>query len=110
MLGNKIFVLNSEKAIISGNKAATIEKYKKRRDIGGTALKGPYHSKDTEKILKRAIRGMLPDYSRRKGKEAWKRIKCFNDIPKEYEKEKLIKLKIKPTAKHIALKELKAKL
>jgi len=108
--GAKVFVVNSENAIITGNKKVAIEKWKERRAKGGSALKGPYHSKDSEKILKRAIRGMLPDYRLGRGRDAWKRIRCFNDVPEEYKEEELVKLKTKTLIKHINLKELKKKL
>ena len=62
LLGNEISVLNSEKVIITGDKANIMERFKMFRDIGGDRFQGPYPSKDTEKIMKRAIRRMLPDY------------------------------------------------
>ena len=108
--GSKVLIVSSEKAIVTGNKASAVSKWKERRAKGGSALKGPYHSKDTEKILKRAIRGMLPDYRLGRGREAWKRILCFNGVPEEYKNEKFVKLKEKPSAKHISLEELKKKL
>lgn len=108
--GNKVIIVNSEKAIVTGNKNSNTAKWKERRAKGGSALKGPYHSKDTEKILKRAIRGMLPDYRLGRGRQAWKKIICFNQIPEEYKNEKLTKLKEKTSAKHISLTELKKKL
>jgi len=108
--GAKVFILNSEKAIITGNKENTIVKWKERRAKGGSALKGPFHSKDSEKILKRAIRGMLPNYRLGRGRDAWKRIKCYIGIPAEYKEEKLVQLKTKTSAKHIGLEELKRKL
>jgi large subunit ribosomal protein L13 len=108
--GNKVFVLNSAQGIISGNKKDIIEKWRRRRAMGGSALKGPYHSKDPEKILKRTIRGMLPNYRSGRGRVAWKNIKCHNEVPEEYSKEKITTLKIRLPKKYIQLKELKEKL
>ncbi len=108
--GRDVAVVNSEKAIISGNKMTTIARFKRRRAFGGTALKGPFHSKDTEKILKRCIRGMLPNFRRGRGREAWKKIKCYNGVPKEFSKEKLIKIKVRTPLKRIDLKELKQRM
>jgi len=110
LLGNEIIVLNSEKAVISGNKVPSLTKYRTRRQMGGSSLKGPKISKDTEKILKRCIRGMLPDHRTGRGKQAWKKIKCYNGIPAEYKEAKAIKITKKLPTKHITLKELKAKL
>ncbi len=110
LAGSKLFVLNSEKAIISGNKQMILEKYKERRALGGISLRGPFHSKDCEKIMKRAIRGMLPDYRLGRGREAWKRIRCFNGVPAEYQKEKLTKIETGAIAKKMPLEELKRKM
>lgn len=110
LLGKRVFVLNCEKAVISGAKKSVVEEQKERRALGGSAMKGPFYSKDTEKIMKRAVRGMLPDFRRGRGKEAWRRIRCFNGIPEEYSKEKLVKIKTHAPVRHITLKELKEKL
>jgi len=107
---NKVFVVNAKKAIISGNKENAIAKWKKRRAMGGSALKGPYHSKDPEKILKRTIRGMLPNYKVGRGREAWKRIRCYNKVPEEYKDQELKSIKRKLPTKYITLKELGEKL
>lgn len=110
LLGNKIFILNCEKSLITGRKENAVAKWKSRRAKGGSAHKGPYHSKDTEKIVKRAIRGMLPNYRSGRGKEAWSRIRCYNGVPKEYEKENIKSLKRGLSRRYIKLKELKEKL
>lgn len=108
--GKEIIILNSEKAIITGNKTTAIARIKLFRDMGGSALRGPFVSKEPFKILKRSIRGMLPDYRRGRGREAWKRIKCYDDIPEEYKNEKVTKVSEKKLfVKHISLKELKEK-
>jgi large subunit ribosomal protein L13 len=110
LLGNEIAILNSEKAIISGRKVDVIEDYKERRTLNHmNPEKGPFFSKSTEKILKRAIRGMLPDFRRGRGKEAWRRVRCYNGIPEEFKKEKIINLKLKEPRTSITLKELKEK-
>ena len=110
ILGKEVAVINSEKAVISGNKEDTIAKYKRLRRMGGDALKGPYHSLDAEKRLKRMIRSMLPDYKTGRGREAWKRVRCYIGVPAELKSLKPIKLNLRTPAKHITLKELKEKL
>ena len=74
--GNKIVVVNCEKAVITGNKKNIIEKYSNLRKKGGYSLKGPKYIKIPYQMLKRGIRGMLPDHRGGIGKEAFKRIKC----------------------------------
>ena len=105
--GVKVFVLNCENAIISGNKPNTLRRYREKMQKGGTALKGPYHSKEPEKIMKRAVRGMFRDHRNGRGKEAFRRVLCFNQTPEEYKKEKMISLKKRTLRKSIELKELK---
>lgn len=104
--GNKVSVVNCEKAILSGNKKMLIEKYKKLRNKGGSAQKGPYFPRSSEKILKRIIRGMLPNYRKGRGKEALKRVKCYLGAPKEFENEKTIKTGKLKKEPYIELKEL----
>jgi len=108
--GDEVAVINSEKAIISGNKETTIARAKEVRAKGGSALKGPHHSKDPEKRLKRSIRGMLPDYRNGRGRDAWKKIRCYNGIPEEFKDAKTVKLNFRTPVKNMTLSELKEKL
>lgn len=101
--GKEIIILNSEKIIISGNKQKILKDFLEKKARGGSSQKGPYISAVAYMIVKRTIRGMLPKNAR--GREALKRIKCYNDIPKEFENEKKIKAKIKDL-EHINLGEL----
>jgi large subunit ribosomal protein L13 len=104
--GKEIIILNSEKVIITGNRNNIIKKYIKLKGLGGTAQKGPYYSRVAFMILKRAIRGMLPDHRLGIGKQAFSRIKCYNGIPKEYEGQKLIKFPGTKNNKFIEVKEV----
>ncbi len=107
LLGKEVAILNAEKAIISGNKETNIAKIKLRRSINSMKpRKGPFFSKDPEKIMKRAIRGMLPDWRNGRGKEALKRIKCYVGIPAEFAKEKLMKVKTNKPAKTMTVQQL----
>ena len=83
MLGEKIEVINCEKAVISGKKEAIMEKYKKARDRGAP-LKGPYFPRMPDRFVRRIIRGMLP-YKQPKGAQAFKRVMCYSGIPKKFE-------------------------
>lgn len=105
--GNEVIVINSEKAIISGNKHNILEKYRILRVKGGTAMKGPFISKSNEKLLKRTIRGMLPDYRLGRGREAWKRIRCYEGVPEQYQKQKIMNIKMRSfPIKMIKLKDI----
>lgn len=110
LLGNEIFVLNSEKAFISGNPVMNVADFKFQRALNTIKpTKGPFFSRSTERIMKRAIRGMLPDYRKGRGREAWKRIKCYNGIPEEFKNEKLIKLEAQKPKKVMTINELSKK-
>ena len=89
--GKNIVILHSERAIITGRKKFTVERYQIRKKRGGSSQKGPHLSRDPSRILKRAIRGMLPDYRKGRGREAFKRIMCYKGIPEKYKEAKTIK-------------------
>ena len=89
--GENVAIINSEKAIISGKKPAIKEHYKKKREVG-TYRKGPFFPRTAERIVKRSIRGMIP-YQKPHGRAAFKRLKCYTGIPKEFEGEKFEKIK-----------------
>lgn len=88
--GEEIIVLNCEQIIITGNKKNIKENFEIKRSRVGSSQKGPKHSKISEKIVKRTIRGMLPDHRKGRGKIAYKRIKCYSGIPKEFQESKKI--------------------
>jgi large subunit ribosomal protein L13 len=79
----KVLVFNCNEMIIIGKPESTIAHYKEKRDLGGSALKGPFFPRSPEMIVRRTIRGMIP-YKNVRGREAFKRIKCYNGITNEY--------------------------
>ena len=88
--GEEIIIVNSEQVIITGNKKNIKKNFEVKRSRVGSSQKGPKLSKTSEMILKRTIRGMLPDHRKGKGKEAFRRIKCYIGIPKEFQEVKKI--------------------
>ena len=56
----------------------------------GSGQKGPKHIKKSDMMVKRVIRGMLPNYRDGRGMNAFRRIKCYTGIPKEFESSKKI--------------------
>lgn len=104
--GYEVDVINAEKALISGSQADIIGKRKHLRGMGGAGLKGPKHSKMTDRMLKRMIRGMLP-WDRTKGMEAWKRLKCYNsNLSNKEEFKNAIKLNHEKPYKYMTLEEI----
>ncbi len=81
LLGEEVRVVNTEKAIITGNKAQVFEKFKSLREKG-EPFHGPFYPTKCEAIMKRIIRGMLP-HKKTRGREALKRVKCYNKVPFE---------------------------
>lgn len=91
--GEEIAIINCSEVIITGNKNSIKEDFRKKRSRVGSSQKGPKHHRKTEKIVKRTIRGMLPNYREGRGREAWKRIKCYDKIPRELEGKNLVEIK-----------------
>jgi large subunit ribosomal protein L13 len=89
LLGKEIAIVNSEKIVISGKPKSIIGEYKDVRQKGGSALKGPFFPKKSERIVKRTIKGMLP-YKKGRGAEALKKIKCYDGVPGEFKDSKKI--------------------
>ena len=108
--GNEVIIINSEKTIMTGNKKDTIAKYSSVRKKGGHSQKGPKLSNVPHRILKRAIRGMLPDHRKGQGKETLKRIKCYDGMPEEFKEEKMMKVNAPKKLKFMELKELASKI
>jgi len=108
--GNEVIIVNSEKAIMSGNKADVLAKYKKLRAKGGFSQKGPRILKAPDRILKRGVRGMLPDFRGGQGRIAFKKVRCYEGVPAEFEKKEMIKMKVQMPKKYIQLKELSERL
>ena len=79
--GEKIAVVNAEKAIISGKKKSKVREAKEFLEVGHPG-KGPMHPRRPDRILRRTIRGMLP-YKQPKGKQAYKRLRVFIGVPEE---------------------------
>lgn len=85
--GEDIIVVNAEKALITGSRSDIFDEFEWRRDVG-SQRKGPYYPRTPDRILKRAVRGMLP-HKRPRGMAALKKLKVFIALPEEYADKKL---------------------
>ena len=103
--GDDVAILNSEELIISGDINFTRGEFHKRRSRVGHGQRGPKLSKTVIGIVKRTIRGMVPDYREGRGRVAFKRIKCYIGIPKEFENKKTIKFERENPIKFAKVKE-----
>ncbi|OYT31536.1 MAG: 50S ribosomal protein L13 [Thermofilum sp. ex4484_79] len=84
--GDKIVVVNAEKAIVTGRKREIIERYKRRlrwRTYYNPEKRGPKIPKRPDRVFKRTVRGMLP-YKKEKGRTALKNLKVYIGVPEEY--------------------------
>lgn len=82
--GKEIIILNSEKVVLTGKKSFIISTYKERIKTIRGRHKGPFWPRRPDAIVRRAIKRMLP-YKKARGAEAFKRVKTFIGIPKEFE-------------------------
>jgi len=109
LMGEDVIIVNSEKAVFSGSKKDVFERFKRKIKMGNV-FKGPFISRTPDRIIRRSIRGML-DYKRYRGKEAYRKIKCFNNIPEQYQKESLetiekANISKLPNLKYVTVKEI----
>ena len=83
--GNKVVVLNAEKAVISGRRGNIVEEAKRRlrtRTLG-TQIHAPVHQRRPDLYLRRVVRGMLP-WDKPRGRAAYHRVWVFMGIPDEF--------------------------
>ncbi|MFW5846640.1 MAG: 50S ribosomal protein L13 [Nanoarchaeota archaeon] len=105
--GEEIAIVNADEVIITGNRKVIEEDINKQRSKIGSGQKGPKISRESEKIMKRAVRGMLPNHREGRGKQALKKIKCYKKVPEELKNEKQISLKKENKLKSIQLHNLR---
>jgi len=105
LLGKEVIIVNVDKVIVVGKRANILSKYIRLMNIGGSSLKGPVIKKSPDRILKRAIRGMLP-HKLGRGREAFKKIRCYNEVPEVLKESKKIRAGKEKRGKFISLKEL----
>jgi len=76
--GERIAVVNAERAVITGSEEQLTQKYLDRRERGSD--RGPYYPKRPDRIFKRSIRGMLP-YKRPRGRKALESVRVYVGNP-----------------------------
>ena len=104
--GEEIIILNCNEVVITGNRENIKENFEAKRKRVGSAQKGPKHSRNSERIVKRVIRGMLDRKGR--GRAAYKKIKCYAETPAEFQNAKkiIVEKRKKSLNKFIQVKEL----
>ena len=90
--GRYVDIINCEEILISGDKKSFVDKVLRKRRMGrGSYMKGPKYIRQEDRLVKRMIRGMLPR-DRKRGQEAFKRLKCYIGSG-DFNKEELKKAK-----------------
>jgi large subunit ribosomal protein L13 len=95
--GDRIVVVNAEKAVVAGNPKHTTEKYFQKYKRGDV-IHGPFFPRQPDRILRRTVRGMLP-WDRTRGREAYKKLKVFIGLPEEFKNKQLERIKEADAAK-----------
>jgi large subunit ribosomal protein L13 len=109
LLGEKIDIINADKAVISGKRQLVLAIYRQKA-ARGTWAKGPHYVRSPEMLLKRLIRDMLP-YKNARGIAAYDRIMCWEGVPEEFKDKKAATIKEAdvsklPTPDYLTIKEI----
>jgi len=88
--GNRVAIVNAEKAMLSGDRYKTIQLYKEHLEINSVTnpIHGPFHPRRPDTILSKMVRGMVPK-RKTSGVEAHKRLRVFIGVPEEMKKSKI---------------------
>ena len=89
--GEKVIIVNAEKAIISGKKKSKVAEAKEFLEVGAPR-RGPFHYRRPDRILRKTVRGMLP-FKQPKGKTALRKLKVFISVPEDLKDQQMITLK-----------------
>ena len=106
--GEKVIIVNAEKAVISGKKKSKVAEAKEFLEVGAPQ-QGPFHYRRPDRIMRKTVRGMLP-FKQPKGKTALKKLKVFISVPEDLKHQQLVSIKEAQAAKlkgpHFTLAEL----
>jgi large subunit ribosomal protein L13 len=95
--GEKVIIVNAEKAVISGKKKSKVVEAKTFLEVGAPR-QGPLHYRRPDRILRKTVRGMLP-FKQPKGKTALKKLKVFISVPEDLKDQQMATLKEAQAAK-----------
>ncbi|HEY3095056.1 MAG TPA: 50S ribosomal protein L13 [Nitrososphaera sp.] len=110
--GNRVAIVNAEKAMLSGNnRLKTIELYKEHLEINSVTnpIHGPFHPRRPDTILSKMVRGMVPK-RKSSGTVAFKRLRVYIGVPEEMKSTKVESFSdskiTKPEAYYISVGEI----
>lgn len=93
--GNRVVVVNAEKAVLSGDPKRVIDGYMrmfKVQTYRNPDRQGIRKERSPQRILKAAIKGMLP-YRKPRGRSALKRLRVYVGVPPEFQSMEKVKFK-----------------
>jgi large subunit ribosomal protein L13 len=106
--GEEVIIVNAERSIVSGKKKSKVAEAKQFLEVGAPE-RGPFHYRRPDRIMRKAIQGMLP-IKQPKGKTAYKRLRVFMGVPEDFKGQKADTLTDAQAAKlkgpHFTLGEL----
>lgn len=90
LLGNRVAIVNAEKAMLSGKRYKTIEQYKEHLEINSVTnpIHGPFHPRRPDTMLSKMVRGMVPK-RKPSGMTAFGRLRVYIGVPEEMAKTKM---------------------
>ena len=87
LMGEHIIIVNAEKTVLSGKRTSKVAEAKVFLEVGGVG-RGPYHYRRPDKIVRKAVKGMLP-IRQAKGLQAYKRLQVFIGLPDSFKNQKI---------------------
>jgi large subunit ribosomal protein L13 len=106
--GEEVVIVNAEKAVLSGKKKSKVAEAKEFLEVGAP-MRGPFHYRRPDRIVRKTVRGMLP-IKQPKGKNAYKKLKVFMGVPEGLKDQQMTPLTEAQSAKlkgpHFTLAEL----
>ena len=106
--GNRVTIVNSEKAMLSGNRYKTIDLYKEFLEINSVTnpIHGPFHPRRPDTMLTKMVRGMVPK-TKTSGIEAFRRLRVYIGTPDQFMNKKAESFEdskiTRPPAKYISV-------
>jgi large subunit ribosomal protein L13 len=104
--GYDVDIINCDRIIVSGSKKIVADNIAAKIRMGsGSSLKGPKYPRTTDRLVKRMIRGMLP-WDRTKGREAYKKLRCYMSTVLIDGDIEVIKLNHRKPMKHFCIADI----
>lgn len=104
--GDDVVIVNCEQAVLTGRREVIYKKYHDQYTRGRNT-KGPFQQRMADRFVRRIIRSMLP-YETPRGRDAFRRVKCFIGNPHDAKAESIEAAHISQTktTRFVTVKEL----